>query len=162
MIFLKEDIDTQELKIVPNTDAEPIQEIVNTFTDEEKEFLVVDGGDYTDGYNNKNVIKSFVLYIDDVPVSFVDFWQSSYDPSISAVAIGTRNSVEYRCRGYASMILDYALNWADEYLEKDSIDFLVNRKNKDFIRIAKELGFEFIGESTTDKDWLFYNLCLDN
>lgn len=155
MIILYEENDEFDIRL--NDDPAEVESIVDTFTDEEISHLVYDSDSYMEGWKD-GVIQSFILYEDNEPVSFLDFWISSYEDDLVSTAVGTR--ADKRGRGYAKAVTQFAIDWACENLQEhgiDSIDWLVKKDNIDSINIAKELGFELLGDSTTDAEWQFYN-----
>ena len=137
-----------------NEDMSIIDNICESFTEDELNMLSVDGN-YTHGWD-RSVVVSFVLYVGNDPASFCDVWRTN--DKLFSLACGTKP--EYRGNGYAKLVCEQAIDWCFENKDDivENIDWLVNKKNSKSIELAKELGFEYLGTSTTDKDWEFYTM----
>ena len=97
------------------------------------------------------VVKRVLKKVGGKPVAFIDLLDEGKHLS---VAIATRSGKEYRGKGYAKIVTDKALLWADRHKpEWNSIRWDAKVSNTGSIKLAEKSGFKLAGKN---EEWVHY------
>lgn len=131
-----------------------VDDIIDTMSETDKKYLVLDNGSYLSIQQGKHLVKRFIEKIDKTPVAFLDLLEDGNNINI---VIGTRSGDIYRRKGYATIIAKKGKEYLDKhYSEFDKAIWGVEKNNIYSISIAKKLGFEYEPESEGNDGFINY------
>ena len=137
--------------VIYSNDFKYVSEIMKTLS--KKEINLMDGWS---GESSNHTVFREVLLINNKPVAFVEIDQfknsSNASPNEGFVGIACRGEKEYRRKGYPSMVLERAINWAKRNKEITRLIWLVKTKNVSSIKLAKKFGFQH-SNTKTNTGW---------
>ena len=127
--------------ITYSNDFKYVSEIMKSLS--KKEINLMDG--WSDEPSDHTVFRE-VLLINNKPVAFVEIDQfknsNNASPDEGFVGIACRGEKEYRRKGYPSMVLERAINWAKRNKEITRLIWSVKTKNVSSIKLAQKFGFQ--------------------
>ena len=134
-----------------------VQDIINTLTPKEKEYLALDINDvdYMSYKAGEQVLHRELKMIDKVPVSFFDMLDDGNEIQIT---LATRSGKDYRGKGYANESAYQAMKWLNANPKKRKnrdVIWGVKEDNIGSIKLAKKLGFVEDPSSRSD-GWVNY------
>lgn len=98
--------------------------------------------------DSKYILKQVLMKYGDTPIAAVDLWNEN-KKSIS-ISIMTRNDEKYRGKGYASKVLEKALNdviSSKEFNKYKYINWGVWKENEASRKMARKHGFKYVKTS---------------
>lgn len=129
-----------------------VNSIVDTLSDKEKKLLNVTGR-YQTLEEGQFVVKRFMSYHKNVPVSFFDLLR---DVDNLEVAIATRSGSEYRGKGFALKTAKRGMDWCEKNRDKfDSIRWSAKKENIPSAKLAEKLNFK-LDTSRSNDEWNHY------
>ena len=129
-----------------------VDDIVKSLSKKEKKLLGLSKtGEYLSITEGEYVVKRVLKKVGGKPVAFIDLLDEGKHLS---VAIATRSGKEYRGKGYAKIVTDKALLWADRHKpEWNSIRWDAKVSNTGSIKLAEKSGFKLAGKN---EEWVHY------
>ena len=128
--------------ITYSNDFKYVSEIMKSLS--KKEIDLMDG--WSDKASPHTVFRE-VLLINNKPIAFVEIDQfknsSNVEPNEGFIGVACRGEKEYRRKGYTSMVLERAVNWAKRNKEITKLVWPVKTKNVSSIKLAQKFGFQY-------------------
>lgn len=113
---------------------EDLQSILDTLNQQEYAYLT--DHEYID---SPYVIYRRVLKINNTPIAFIELY--NFDNDMAVINIACRSESKYRHHGYASMLLEDAIEWVIDNPDINTLLYKVHPTNDNSIRLAKKFQF---------------------
>lgn len=105
---------------------------------------------------NTYVAKSFILQLENVPISSFDIWYNDNTNSSANVSVMTRSGEQYRNKGYANKAVKKGMEWLEKSGFKN-VYWGADKENTPSRNLAEKNGFKLYKEGHDDAgDYVVY------
>ena len=128
-----------------------VNSIINSMSDKDKKLLNLSTDTYLTKEEGRFVVKRFMSYYKDIPVTFFDLLR---DGDNLEVALGTRS--DYRGKGFALKTAKKGMDWCEKNRDKfDMVRWSAKKENIPSSKLAEKLNFTF-DEKLSNEEWNQY------